>query len=375
MRCLGHAERVRSWCKNAVFWAAKKKIKKKLQYVLHPARKNLEVVFSRRNIAPSNTRMKMFKVRISNSTLNSYGTRVLTEGLDTSQFERNPVLLYMHNRGQVIGCVRNIQKEGDDVVGELDFDEATDLSVQCRKQFEFGSLKAVSAGIDIVETSESPEFLLPGQTGPTITKSKLFEVSVVDVGANDDAIVLRHGGVRLTLGKDSENPLPLLTHTLNQSHHMELSKLITLLGLSAEATEADVETTLKTLLAERDTLQKNLETLQGTLLSQQLLQLQKEERINAEQKEKIINLSKDHSFEEVQSVIAIVAGDPTKETPKTQQFAHKDFGLTSILHKGSETQWKKLSEVPEAELATMRAEDREQYCRLYRAEYGFDPVF
>ena len=318
----------------------------------------------------------MFKVRISNSTLNCYGTRVLTEGLDTSQFERNPVLLYMHNRGQVIGCVRNITKEGDDVVGELDFDEATDLSVQCRKQFEFGSLKAVSAGIDIVETSESPEFLLPGQTGPTITKSKLFEVSVVDVGANDDAIVLRHGGVRLTLGKDSENPLPLLTHTLNQSHHMELSKLTTLLGLSAEATEADVETTLTTLLAERGTLQESLETLQGTLISQQLLQLQKDGRINSEQMEKVINLAKDHkSFEEVQSVIAILAGDPTKETPKKQQFAHKDFDLTSALHKGSETQWKKLSEVPEAELATMRAEDREQYCRLYRAEYGFEPVF
>lgn len=318
----------------------------------------------------------MFKVRISNSTLNSYGTRVLTEGLDTSQFERNPVLLYMHNRGQVIGCVRNITKEGDDVVGELDFDEATDLSVQCRKQFEFGSLKAVSAGIDIVETSESPEFLLPGQTGPTITKSKLFEVSVVDVGANDDAIVLRHGGVRLTLGKDSENPLPLLTHTLNQSHHMELSKLTTLLGLSAEATEADVETTLTTLLAERGTLQESLETLQGTLISQQLLQLQKDGRINSEQMEKVINLAKDHkSFEEVQSVIAILADASTKETPKSQQFAHKDFDLTSSLHKGSETQWKKLSEVPEAELATMRAEDREQYCRLYRAEYGFDPVF
>ena len=77
----------------------------------------------------------------------------------------------------------------------------------------------------------------------------------------------------------------------------------------------------------------------------------------------------------MQSVIAIVAGVPAKETPKTQQFAHKGFDLTSSLHKDSETLWKKLSEVPEAELATMRAEDRAQYCRLYRAEYGFDPVF
>lgn len=43
------------------------------------------------------------RVRLTNDTLNSYGYRVLTSGVDVSQYERNPLLLYMHERGKVIG--------------------------------------------------------------------------------------------------------------------------------------------------------------------------------------------------------------------------------------------------------------------------------
>jgi len=39
------------------------------------------------------------RVRLTNDTLNSYGYRVLTDGVDITQYERNPILLYMHNRG------------------------------------------------------------------------------------------------------------------------------------------------------------------------------------------------------------------------------------------------------------------------------------
>lgn len=70
----------------------------------------------------------------------------------------------------------------------------------------------VSVGIDIVEESEDPEVIVPGQKYKTITKSKLFEVSVVDIGANDDAIVMRKNGEQITLGKDGKNPLTLLSN-------------------------------------------------------------------------------------------------------------------------------------------------------------------
>ena len=39
------------------------------------------------------------RIRISNETLNCYGTWVRTDGVDLYQYERNPVLLWMHERG------------------------------------------------------------------------------------------------------------------------------------------------------------------------------------------------------------------------------------------------------------------------------------
>ena len=70
------------------------------------------------------------RVRISNDSLNSYGTRVLTSGMDTKQYERNPVLLYMHERGNVIGYVKDLEVKDGEVTGELMFDEATELRAE-----------------------------------------------------------------------------------------------------------------------------------------------------------------------------------------------------------------------------------------------------
>jgi len=39
------------------------------------------------------------RIRISNETLNCFGTWVKTDGVDLEQFRRNPVMLWMHWRG------------------------------------------------------------------------------------------------------------------------------------------------------------------------------------------------------------------------------------------------------------------------------------
>lgn len=68
------------------------------------------------------------RVRITNDSLNSYGTRVLTAGMNVEQYLRNPVLLYMHERGNVIGCMKDVKVEDGEVTGEPVFDCATELS-------------------------------------------------------------------------------------------------------------------------------------------------------------------------------------------------------------------------------------------------------
>ena len=53
----------------------------------------------------------MKEVVINTSGLNSYGSRVLTSGLDITQYCRNPVLLWMHRRGgdsMPIGRMENL---------------------------------------------------------------------------------------------------------------------------------------------------------------------------------------------------------------------------------------------------------------------------
>ena len=203
------------------------------------------------------------RVRITNDSLNSYGTRVLTAGMNVEQYQRNPVLLYMHERGNVIGYVKDLKVEDGEVTGELMFDEASELSTRCKKQYEFGSLKMVSVGLDILETSEDPELLVQGQTSPTGTKSKLFEVSLVDIGANDDAIVLQKDGKKITLGKDSECPLPMLNN--NNQKQMEQKQIALKLGLPETATEAEITaklTSLKSAEAEKSTLELEKDQLE-----------------------------------------------------------------------------------------------------------------
>ena len=192
------------------------------------------------------------RVRLTNSSLNAYGTRVLTEGMDIEQFERNPVLLWMHRRGEVIGMVTDIRREGDEITGALQFDEASELSQKCKKQWDFGSLRMVSVGIDILAWDEDPKLYVEGQKLATISRSKLTEVSLVDIGANDDALVLTYEGQTLNFAKDGYQPLPLAkptdpdtpinlqqpnSSTPNSSKTMDQKVLALSLGLPETATE------------------------------------------------------------------------------------------------------------------------------------------
>lgn len=305
------------------------------------------------------------RVRITNDSLNSYGTRVLTAGMNVEQYQRNPVLLYMHERGNVIGYVKDLTVKDGEVTGELMFDEASELSVRCKKQYEFGSLKMVSAGLDILETSEDPELLVQGQTSPTITKSKLFEVSLVDIGANDDAIVLQRDGRKITLGRDSEHPLPMLNHNKGLKQ-MEQKQLALQLGLPETATEADISAKLGELKAareENETLRQEKAALTLAGVTALVEKAVGEKRIAPDKKDEFINLGKEFGKEKLELVIAAMA-------PQVK--------LSAVIgHQGGAAErqpsaYRKLSDVPSTELLTLRKEQPEEYRRLYREEYGME---
>jgi hypothetical protein len=310
---------------------------------------------------------KTKRVRISNESLNSYGTRVLTAGMNVDQYNRNPVLLYMHQRGQVIGCVKDLRVEGDEVTGELMFDEATELSIRCKKQWEFGSLKMVSVGIDIQELSEDPKFLVQGQTSPTITKSKLFEVSLVDIGANDDAIVLQKDGKRIELGKDGGAVLPLLHNSNNnqKTKTMDQEKLALELGLPKDADEATINATLAKLKAdgaEAETLRQERDTLRAARIETLVNAAIAEKKIGEDKKQHFLDLGKKIGAEELKQTFDAMSPQVRLST------IVGSHGGTS----GGSAEFKKLSDVPTDQLAELKEKNPAQYKKLYKEEYGFE---
>ena len=308
------------------------------------------------------------RVRISNESVNCYGTRILTSGLDLGQYQRNPVLLYMHERGTVVGLVKDIKVEGPDVTGELVFDGATELSRQLQRQWEFGSLKMVSANIEVLATSDDKELLAAGQTRPTITRSKLFEVSVVDIGGNDDALVLSHGGKTLSLaGRQADDcrVLPLLgnisNQPLKQEKQMELKQLALQLGLPETATEAEVNAKIATLeQAQNEVAQMKLAAI-GDAVDNAI----REKRIAATAREHFVKLGQKTGLDDLKVTLAAMQPQQRLGDMLHRKDAPADddgFG-----------RYEKLSAVPASRMADLHDNHHDEFVRLYRAEYGMDP--
>lgn len=176
---------------------------------------------------------------LSDESVNSHGNVVLTEGIDTTAFERNPVMLYMHNRdGNVIGRWENIRKEDKRLLGDAVFDDSTELAATVKKQVEKGFLRSVSIGIEVITIED-----LNGVQ--TIVKSRLIEVSIVDIPSNKNAVKLcrRSGGYAYNL-KELEND--------NTPEDLKAA-LIALLGLESGADDKDIIEAVKMALEGKGT--------------------------------------------------------------------------------------------------------------------------
>lgn len=167
---------------------------------------------------------------ISDESVNSYGYIVKTDGIDTAAFERNPVMLYMHERKTVVGRWENIRKEGKRLLADAVFDESTEIGRTVKQQVENGFLRSASIGVDIIE-----EKTVNGVK--TVTKSVLIEVSIVDIPANKNALKLYRKGNRQRLAL----VLPDKVEDLRTA-------ILNLLGLDESATDEDILTEIQSLL-------------------------------------------------------------------------------------------------------------------------------
>lgn len=314
---------------------------------------------------------------ISTERVNSYGSRVLTAGIDLAQYEKNPVLLYMHRRGKKedmpIGIMTNLRVEGTTLYGTPKFDDDTEDERNISKKWERGTLRMLSAGLDVLEWSEAPEHLEAGQTRPTVTRSKLIEVSVVDIGSNDDALQvgLYHEGKLLTLaaGEESDH-LPLLktpeaapednTEELtlkNNTNERSMKEIMMKLGLPEDATEQQAVEAIGRMQSERENVQlaRITEAVDAAI---------KEKRITADKKEKYIGLGKSLGLEQLKELLSDI-------TPAQKPL---DLVRPGQPAPGGSVALKWETATPE-QLAELRDSNRAEYVRLFKEHYGCEPEF
>jgi hypothetical protein len=135
---------------------------------------------------------------ISNGGLNAQGFRMLTDGVDLEDFKKNPLMLWNHQRpdgndkNQIlpIGYWEDIELSGDELSAVPVFDDKDDFAMAIYNKVESGVIRMCSAGAEPLETSEEKSLLVAGQQRATVTKWRLKEASICDIGANPGALAV-----------------------------------------------------------------------------------------------------------------------------------------------------------------------------------------
>lgn len=187
---------------------------------------------------------------ISDDSLNRHGYRVLTAGVDMEQFLKNPIMLWMHGRAWgnkkedvlPLGHWQDIEVKNNQITGVPFFSDDDEFAMSIYKKVEEGTIRMASAGLDPIETSEDEENLVQGQRYPTVTKSRLLEASIVDMGSNDNACALYNNGtiIQLADGDYTNTFIPLLKNKNSNNMNEHLLALAITLGLGAKATEIEL---------------------------------------------------------------------------------------------------------------------------------------
>ncbi|MDN3673085.1 hypothetical protein QWY99_08495 [Flavobacterium branchiarum] len=145
---------------------------------------------------------------INTENVNEYKYRILTDGIDYTQYLRNPVVLYLHERdsfknkgGEVIGRCIKLFVQDKKLIATIEFDENDEFSKRIADKVAGGFIRMASMYADVIAASSEPELVIEGQLYETVTKCKLVEISIVPIGGNDDALKLSKKGGEVKLNK------------------------------------------------------------------------------------------------------------------------------------------------------------------------------
>lgn len=305
---------------------------------------------------------------ILSEQVNKYGFRALIDGVDFTQYERNPILLWMHIRAfgkknemiLPLGNVKELKVETIEGIGKCltglpFFDDTDEFAVSIYNKYENGTLRMGSAGLLPAEWSEDLDLIIPGQRGATLVRSILEEISIADIGADNNALSIALYDVnhnRIELSLNSENAvIPLIKIENTEMDKIELSaaKAAALLGVTELKTSEQFETKImevvqlaarqktqiETLTREKSEAETKLEEAEKVQLAAKVETLVQDavdaRKITADEKPQYVQLAT-ANFETVEKLLGTKAGSPTvqsqldgKRTDKISLYANKTW--------------------------------------------------
>ena len=224
------------------------------------------------------------RVILSDSSINSYGYRVLTSGGRLDRFKKNPIMLYMHMRDEgsprwcnykAIGYWKDIQIEDDVLSAVPVFDKVDELSKEIAAKFEAGTFRAASIGIRVLGTSEDANVLLPGQTRASVVDWELLEASIVDIPSNGNAVRLYDSSsVVLAAGMETDVVPEIKMKEKTMNLKASWKTVLAFLGVKEEQAEQTtlsaeniekLDTEMARLKSENERLSNEKSTLEASL--------------------------------------------------------------------------------------------------------------
>ena len=303
---------------------------------------------------------------LSDESVNCYGYRVLTGGIELERFLENPVMLYSHDSGTLpIGRWENVRVEGMVLYADACFDEGDPFAQEVRRKVDECILRCCSIGFMVETVDESPALRLPGQTGPTVTRCELLECSVCAVGANRNARTLAAAG-----GIKAGDRLALTGDVYRDNK----PKPDTMIEQEQQNQIGELQAQVQQLTADNEALRQQLAASE-TNLEQALAEVQ---ALHAAENESLLDaaVADGRIGENDRSPWAMMLDVTPESARKALAGLSKRASLSQMLENGKARSryagktWSDLDR--EGLLAQLKHDDPETFKALYREKFGAD---
>ncbi len=228
---------------------------------------------------------------LSTEEKNTYGIILKTAGGDIVQFQKNPVMLFMHDDYKVIGRWENLRVENNEWVADPVFDLEDGFAKEIAGKVERNFIKAASVSVRPIEwhIEEDNEEVV------VFDKWQLREASIVSIPSNHGALVRlvdeNDKEIKLGEGVKLSDRFPTPQKPLK---NMDLKQIAKVLNLSDDATEAEILEAIGKKSSAETELQ-NFKRTQAEKQKQEAVKLTDEAiadgRLKAELKDKYLKLA------------------------------------------------------------------------------------